>query len=173
MKQIYCAEGTTCSIYPLEQRKIFKNITGSIGGFVIVLIILLVNIFIVEPATLKITLDIFMAAFSLFLVATIVQAVLYYKYYFYNIEEDNIIIMKGIISRAQTTIPYNKIQNVFIDQDFLDRILGLYDVHMATADFQSALMAHIDGVSLEGANQIKALLLDNMKRKQSNNNQGV
>jgi membrane protein YdbS with pleckstrin-like domain len=77
--------------------------------------------------------------------------------------------MKGVISRNRISIRYEKIQNIFVDQDFLDRIFKLYDVHIATADVQSATVAHIDGVSKENADRLKSILDEKIKIRQKGN----
>ena len=77
--------------------------------------------------------------------------------------------MKGVVSRKRISIRYEKIQNIFIDQDFLDRIFKLYDVHIATADYQSAWTAHIDGVSRENAEKLKSILDIHIKNRQKGN----
>jgi uncharacterized membrane protein YdbT with pleckstrin-like domain len=52
---------------------------------------------------------------------------------------------------------------VYVDQDIWDRILGIYDVHIATATQTSGIEAHIDGVSFENAEGLKNLLLQRIK----------
>lgn len=93
-----------------------------------------------------------------------VYNIFYFRFYFYDLKEDRIIIRKGVISRREITIYYGKIQNVFVDQDVLDRFFSLYDVHIATADFQSASMSHLDGVSKENAEVLRNSLLEKIKK---------
>jgi len=90
---------------------------------------------------------------------SLVYQIFYYRNYFYDIKNDGIIIRKGFIARQEITIDYRKIQNVFVDQDFFDRLFGLYDVHIATADFQSADIAHIDGVNATNAEVLKSEII--------------
>jgi membrane protein YdbS with pleckstrin-like domain len=42
-------------------------------------------------------------------------------------------------------------------------MLGLYDVHLATAAFTSSPLAHIDGLNEENAEKIRDLLLQKIK----------
>lgn len=109
----------------------------------------------------------FLAYFSIllfFFLVNIFFQILYFRYYFYDLTPEEIIIMKGVVSRKRISVRYEKIQNIFIDQDFLDRIFRLYDIHIATADSQSAMAAHIDGVSRENAEKLKSILDENIKK---------
>lgn len=188
IKQTYCTEGTTCSKYPLRVKKIIKN---SFGSIVSVFILVIFWLFLVlgpwKPTLFKIiaegrpisdsliseanqglTAVLWIASGGIALlvliaIGLIAANILYFIFYFYNITPEHIIIKKGIISRKEIVVPYEKVQNVFIDQDFWDRILGLYDVHVATADMQSAGMAHIDGVFEHDAKNLRGMILEKMK----------
>ena len=83
----------------------------------------------------------------------------YIRQYFYEGEEHYLTIRKGVFTSAEIHVPYHKIQDVYVDQDFLDRLMGLYDVHIASATAGSAIEAHIDGVEKLAADGLKNLLL--------------
>lgn len=82
----------------------------------------------------------------------------YYKLYYYNFTEDGAEIKKGVFSRATGHIRYEKLQNIYVDQDFLDRIFGLYDIHYETAGEFSGFYSHVDGLEQENANKLVAFL---------------
>lgn len=82
----------------------------------------------------------------------------YIKRYYYD-STDFITIKKGVFAPAEIHVQYQKIQDVYVDQDILDRILGIYDVHIASATFSSGIEAHIDGVSGVVAEGLKNLIL--------------
>lgn len=88
---------------------------------------------------------------------------LYIWMYFYDIGPDFLRIRKGVVIRQEISVPYNRIQDVNIDQDFLDRLFILYDVHIATAAQASEEEAHIDGVNHENAEKIHELILQRIK----------
>ncbi|MEM3362189.1 MAG: PH domain-containing protein [Candidatus Anstonellaceae archaeon] len=90
---------------------------------------------------------------------------LHYKRYYYNLDKEYLIIKEGVITYSETTIPYYRIQDVYIDQDPLDQLFGLYDLHVATASGQSSLNAHIDGLNYENAQKIKLEILKRLKNK--------
>ncbi|MBX7157247.1 MAG: PH domain-containing protein [Verrucomicrobiae bacterium] len=83
----------------------------------------------------------------------------YYAVYFYDLAADYIVIRKGAITPQEITIPYERIQDVYVDQDILDRIFGLYDVHLSSATVSSGIAAHIDGLEKSEADGLKHALL--------------
>lgn len=99
-------------------------------------------------------------AFYIFIILCIVMYHLaHYKTYYYDLTDKYLIIAKGVFQRQETTVPYERIQDVYIDQDFLDRFFHLYDVHISTATNSSYNRAHIDGVSLASAEKIREMIL--------------
>ena len=99
----------------------------------------------------------------------------YIKTYYYSADKDFITIKKGVFAPTEIHVQYQKIQDVYVDQDILDRILGIYDVHIASATVSSGIEAHIDGVYPESAEGLKNLLLDSIKNRGSfpqNNSSG-
>ncbi|MGB9763285.1 MAG: PH domain-containing protein [Minisyncoccia bacterium] len=93
----------------------------------------------------------------------------YFAVYFYDLTDDFIQIKKGPITPQEITIPYERIQDVYVDQDILDRIFGLYDVHLSTATVSSGIEAHIDGVEKQAAEGLRRILLEKVKQKISKN----
>jgi len=89
----------------------------------------------------------------------------YYAVYFYDLTPDFVKIRKGPITPREINIPYERIQDVYVDQDLLDRIFGLYDVHLSSATASSGQVAHIDGVEKAAADGLRELLLQTVKEK--------
>lgn len=83
----------------------------------------------------------------------------YIRLYFYEGGENFITIKKGVFAPKEIHVQYQKIQDVYVDQDILDRIMGLYDVHIASATGASGMEAHIDGVEEDVANGLKEFFL--------------
>ncbi|MEM4663189.1 MAG: PH domain-containing protein [Candidatus Diapherotrites archaeon] len=88
---------------------------------------------------------------------------LYFEKYYYDIREDFLVIKKGVFAPRETVLPYEKIQDVYIDQDIFDRIFNLWDLHVSTATYLSGQEAHIDGVSLENGEAMKKMILEKIK----------
>lgn len=188
LRQVYCVEGTTCSVIPLRKIKVLKK--GLFGvswvtvisillytfGFLWFLFPILVQLPTLPPegvATyppdlfstdrVKMLVFLLISFFILSYVFSFFYQALYFRFYFYDLRKENFVIKKGVISRSEIVIDYGKIQNVFVDQDFWDRIFGLYDVHVATADPQSALVSHIDGVSAANSEKLRDELVQRSK----------
>ncbi len=83
----------------------------------------------------------------------------YIRSYVYDADASFVTIRKGVFSPAEIHVQYQKIQDVYVDQDFLDRLFGLYDVHLASATVASGIEAHIDGVDKVTAEGLKNFLL--------------
>lgn len=88
---------------------------------------------------------------------------LYYVNYFYDIDENNLYLRKGVGSRRELIIPFSKITDVYLDQDFFDIIFGIYDLHVCTPTTESLKFAHIAGLNRESAETIKELILNKIK----------
>jgi len=87
----------------------------------------------------------------------------YIATYFYDAGESFVTIKKGVFTPSEIHVQYQKIQDVYVDQDVWDRILGIYDVHIASATVSSGIEAHIDGVDHGVAEALKQLLLSSIK----------
>lgn len=89
----------------------------------------------------------------------------YFQVYFYDLTDDFIIIRKRVFTPREITIPYERVQDVYVDQDLLDRIFGLYDVHLSSATISSGMEAHIDGVEKTAADGLRKVLLEKVSEK--------
>ena len=89
----------------------------------------------------------------------------YFETYFYNLTDFHIVIRKSPLTPREITIPYERIQDVYVDQDLLDRVFGLYDVHLSSATSTSGLEAHIDGVEKSAADGLRTELLQKIQEK--------
>lgn len=90
--------------------------------------------------------------------AILIYECLYYKLYYYNFRDDEAEIQKGVVGRAKGMVRYERLQNVYVDQDILDRIFGLYDVHFETAGETSGFYSHVDGLNKENSDKLVAFL---------------
>lgn len=152
--------------YPLSPKKIIKKtITGKATLFAIGYFLMMM---IISFSTPRFGTGFFITG----LLITAVVIGLNYLYqrwyiavYFYDLNDNFIIIRKGPITSHEIIVPYERIQDVYVDQDVVDRILGLYDVHLSTATVSSAVEAKIDGVEKEAAEGLRTLLLDAVEKK--------
>lgn len=91
----------------------------------------------------------------------------YYKMYKYDFKEDDAQITKGVFTRASGHVRYAKFQNIYVDQDFWDRVFGLYDVHYETAGETSGFYSHIDGLNKDNSAKLVDFLSQKAKHSDS------
>lgn|SRR3989338_3482628 len=159
--------------YPLENRKPLKKTIERTALLMFASFIFSILFFylytkswdfptLVDPWTIVFT---FAGLFILFIVLKYVYEVFYMKYYFYDLVGKNLVIKKGVFSKNEITLPINRLQDVYVDQDILDRIFGLYDVHVSSATIISGNLSHIDGLNKENAQAIKNLILSDIHKE--------
>ncbi|MDD5016141.1 MAG: PH domain-containing protein [Atribacterota bacterium] len=108
----------------------------------------------------------------LFIIAIFVYEYFYYKLYYYDFTDDGAKIKKGVISQATGLVHYARLQNIYVDQDILDRIFGLYDVHYETAGEMSGFYSHVDGLNKENADKLVAFIEGKTKQTDSSLQEG-
>lgn len=165
---------------PLEPRKVIKKSIGSIIGCVISAIVIIGMITLVKNLNLDAdagVTNIFNIAqsttiwfFAILILINIFYQYLYYKFYYYNFEEETGEIKKGVISQATGHVYYNRIQNIYVDQDILDRMFGLYDVHYETAGDSSSFYSHVDGLNKTNADLLVKFIIEKAKNKPHSQN---
>jgi membrane protein YdbS with pleckstrin-like domain len=158
--------------FPLSPKKFWKKMIGKFFisfflalpfGFIGILIPFMKNS---NPNAIS-SGDVFGSAVIIFLISWIIILLLYAWYirvyirtYFYNAGDNFITIRKGVFTQTEIHVQYLKIQDVYVDQDLTDRLLGIYDVHIASATASSGIEAHNDGVDKDIAESIKNYLLN-------------
>lgn len=61
-----------------------------------------------------------------------VSIVAYYRY-FYHVEEEELIIQKGVFNQSRTKLPFERIQNLHIEQNVLHRSLNVVSLRIESA----------------------------------------
>lgn len=155
--------------FPLSIKKVLKKtVAGTLVWTILLLIIW--GVFALSSSTGTgswfgaATVGILGLLFFIILVVYLYQR-WYYAVYFYDLTSDYVVIKKGPITPREITIPYERIQDVYVDQDLLDRIFGLYDVHLSSATISSGIEAHIDGVEKPAADGLRAMLLQTVSER--------
>ncbi len=149
--------------YPLDAKKPLKKTIVKSFWYVIAILFLLF-IFSFDLGLPKIS-SYGLGAILLVVVPIYVYEIFYMKFYFYDLVGKSLVIRKGVFSRSEITLPINRLQDVYVDQDILDRIFGLYDVHVSSATSISGRLSHIDGLNKQNAEPIKKLILYNIHRR--------
>ncbi len=154
----------TCQMWPPQQSKVAKKTIARLVQMVsgTALTLLLFSGLFIGLLGLKALIGIVLVLIAIATAIFLLYEQAYYDRYYYDLAPDVLIIRKGVFSSGETTLPYSRIQDVYIDQDWLDRLFGLYDLHVSSATLQSAANAHIDGLSYAGAETIKNALLNKM-----------
>ena len=159
---------TTIQQYPLERRKIAKKLTVAMMSWTLILgLVSLMVSFIEASLGTKLTFlyyIIIILYVSIFIIQIWYQNE-YYNRYFYNIGPDFLAIKKGVIMPHETMLPYEKLQDVYMDQDLFDRMFDLWDVHVSTATAMSGYEAHIDGVNHDSAEKLRELILNKIRKQ--------
>jgi uncharacterized membrane protein YdbT with pleckstrin-like domain len=158
------------NIVPLSTKKPYKKtlsdgFTIAIIAIIILSIVWLISVFsggISGELASTITIWVIIV-FSILLILEFIYQQLYLKYYYYDASANTLTIRKGVIGQSQIYLQFNKIQNVFMDQDLLDRLFGLYDVHLSTVGHGSIHLCHIDGLTKENAEKVVGFLLQQIK----------
>lgn len=168
---------STQSQYPLSTRKFWKKIISR--GIAASLLFLLISII----ATVAVMMIGSEAATDGFYISALVTGILlfiallsllyilpyglylhvYIQRYYYSLDENFITIRKGVFTPTEIHIQYQKIQDVYVDQDIFDRIFGIYDVHIASATVSSGIEAHIDGLLAVSAEGLKNEILEKIQ----------
>lgn len=158
--------------FPLSQTKIVKKTIVDVFAwsifFVSMLAALGVMSFTVDAALQALLMAGIIGLVVLWIVVIVLSylyQVWYFNTYFYDFATDYLVIKKGPITPREITIPYERIQDVYVDQDLLDRLLGLYDVHLSSATVSSGMEAHIDGVEKPAADGLRAALLKTVSER--------
>lgn len=157
--------------FPLSEKKPLKKTVPSIIATVVLFVIIFASgifcsVFLnwsFSTIFMWIVLIAIFLAIACFL--TYQYQVWYFQVYFYDLTDDFIIIRKRVFTPREITIPYERVQDVYVDQDLIDRIMGLYDVHLSSATITSGMEAHIDGVEKEAADGLRKIILDKVSEK--------
>lgn len=156
--------------FPLSPKKLLKKVITKMFGLYLLVAVAAVVI-IISAATSDYTMGPDVSAvlwgvlIAIILVVLIITGLytwyvkVYIKRYYYAGEENFITIKKGVFAPTEIHVQWQKIQDVYVDQDILDRIMGLYDVHIASATASSGIEAHIDGVNQQASEGLKKFLL--------------
>ena len=165
-------QSQTRSQFPLSSKKIIKKTIANSLTIILILVVaggmLVFNLSAVNSGVfswLGSILGILLVILLVFILATYFYQRWYFATYFYELTADYVQIKKGPLTPREITVPYERIQDIYVDQDILDRIFGLYDVHLSSATVASGMEAHIDGVEKAAADSLRALLLKTVQQK--------
>lgn len=94
--------------------------------------------------------------------ASMIWAILsYFKFYFY-LENDELVIQKGILKKSNLNIPLDRVQSVNINQNIVHQILNVVQLEVDTAGTQGSEFK-FDALSREKAEQLRTILISKTK----------
>lgn len=102
------------------------------------------------------------------LLFTVPFAILHYYFFDFSITTREISIQSGIFSRKQRNIPIKRIQNINIEQNFLQRILGISKVTFETAG-NKELEGQLEFISKSDALSLKNIIQNFQTNLEKNN----
>ncbi len=95
------------------------------------------------------------------LIFGVISYLKYWNFTFYlDHENEEFVINSGVLSKTRTTIKLNKIQQVHVNQSFLQQLIGVYALDVDTAGTNKTEVA-IQAISHPLALALKARLLEN------------
>lgn len=162
--------------YPLSRKKLFKKMIAGIWAYLLTVFFIVFTILFalveiynsdekLKPVISRywyVTMVPLACFFLLSLILNYLYQKRYIETYYYNMTDKLIIIRKGVFAPQEITVPIERIQDVYLDQDFFDQLLGIYDVHISTATATSTVRAHIDGVDKRVAEELRELILNKL-----------
>ncbi|MEW6329553.1 MAG: PH domain-containing protein [Candidatus Micrarchaeota archaeon] len=169
------ADTPTSKQVPLHPNKILKKtISGSASAL---LVLLFVSFMIIAVTASAIGLSVALGVAIVILVGAVaieyIYQTWYYRAYYYDIKTEILVIRKGVFAPKEISVPFARIQDVYVDRDLLDLAFGLYDVHISTATEQSGVHAHIDGVDEGNAQKLKEMIIARVKKESKKKNEGL
>lgn len=82
----------------------------------------------------------------------------------YQISADRLRVVKGILWRSDTVVPFGRVQHIDVDQGPLERAFGLATMTLYTAGSHNASV-HLPGLNLELANDMREEIRAHIKRE--------
>jgi putative membrane protein len=91
---------------------------------------------------------------GVFVLGTVVLAILRYWFFRYRITDNSVLIRDGVFKRTQLDIKFERVQAVNTEQNFIFRLLGLLTVSFDTAG-SSGQEGYLPAVRAEGARELR------------------
>ena len=82
----------------------------------------------------------------------------------YQISDDRLRVVRGILWRADTVVPFGRVQHIDVDQGPLDRFFDIATLTLHTAGSHNASV-HLPGLGLQLANDMREEIRAHIKRE--------
>lgn len=94
---------------------------------------------------------------------SIVAAVLRYLYFYFSVQSRQLVVKSGVLTTKNLSIPFEKIQRVEFEQNFVHRILDIVTVRVETAGAEEEEV-EISALSRSEAEELREMLLSAKKQ---------
>jgi membrane protein YdbS with pleckstrin-like domain len=102
---------------------------------------------------------------ALWLVPTFALLIpLYYRSIRYELRDDEIVVLKGVITRSVKVVPYRTVTNLVLDRGPVDRLLGLGTLKVETAGFSGQARSEAILAGLRDYDAVQALVREELRR---------
>lgn len=89
---------------------------------------------------------------------SLIISIISYFRYFYHLEEDQLVIQKGVFNQSRVKLPFERIQNINIEQNVLHRLLNVVSLRIDSAGSTGSEVA-IEALDREKAESIRQYVL--------------
>jgi len=97
---------------------------------------------------------------GIILLFLLIRAILIYKNFQFKITNNHFILKQGILKKSNTSIPFDKIQNINFKQNIIQQIINVYEVSIETAGSTKTEIG-IKALPFLKATALKELILSN------------
>jgi uncharacterized membrane protein YdbT with pleckstrin-like domain len=117
--------------YPIQPKWLIKSVVGGLLGWILVLF----PLFVYPSASATYHTRINLLPIIIWAAILIVIVVLRRKCFHFGFDEAFLVVKQGVVTRSERHMPYNVIQNVYVEQDYLDRLLGMATVRLENMSY--------------------------------------
>ena len=110
---------------------------------------------------------------ALWWVPAMILSAPYYRSLSYEVQEDEVIVRAGIVTRSVKNVPYRTVTNLTVKRGLLDRWLGLGTVDIQTAGMSGTNNVEQSLVGLENAQEVYDLVVRELRRFRGTATEGV
>ena len=86
-----------------------------------------------------------------------IRAYLIYSHFLFKIEAQHFVLKEGVLGKKNTSIPFDRIQNINFKQNIIQQMMNVYEVSIETAGSNSTEIS-IKALTLENAQALKVAL---------------
>ena len=91
-------------------------------------------------------------------IVSMIIAIISYFRFFFHIEGDELIVQKGILNKKRTSIPFDRIQTINLEQNIVHQVFGVVKVEIDTAGSNKSEF-EFDALGKDMADDLRNLIL--------------